>query len=180
MLMRCLEAGGLNPVYDRTSDTMNHSAPSDYVPNPNGFYQFNGEVNQGFDRMYVNRLIKFPISQLNNLPQGDYKVIILKRNPEEIRKSMSRWTPFNSWGTQEVVTYLYDEFMDGVKAKLLTIGAEVIEINYSDIVNSPTDAFNSIRDAGWNIDVNECAKLVDSSLYRHNLEKDKQYAKSRT
>lgn len=174
MLMRCLEAGGLDPVYDKLSDAMNHSAPSDYVPNPNGFYQFTGEVNEAFPILYNNKLVKFPIRYLNNLPDSEYKIIILKRDPEEIRMSMSKWTPYSAWGPQESATYLYDEIITGIKDRLSKLNnVSVIEVNYRDIVNNPLDTFNYIKESGWEINVEACVSMVDSSLYRNKLEKDK-------
>jgi hypothetical protein len=174
MMMRCLEAGGLVAVYDKTQDVMNHSAPTDYVPNPNGFYQFAQEVTPSFYQQYKGRLVKYPIREINKLPVGKYKVILLHRNPEEIRASMARWTPFNSWGGAETVTYFYDQFMAAAKEMLLKRNdVELLEVNYRDIVNSPSATFGAIKKFGFPIDVNECVLKVDISLYRNNLEKDK-------
>ncbi len=174
MMMRCLEAGGLVAVYDKTQDAMNHSAPTDYVPNPNGFYQFGQEITPSFYELYKGRLVKYPIREINNLPTGNYKIILLQRNPEEIRTSMSKWTPFESWGNDEVVTYFYDLFMAAAKEILSKRNdVELLEVNYRDVVNSPSETFNTIRKFGFPIDVNKCVLKVDSSLYRNNLEKDK-------
>lgn len=173
MLMRCLEAGGLGPVYDKLSDSMNHSAPSDYVPNPNGFYQFTGEINSAFYHLYEGRLIKCPIREVLNLPSGEYKVILLSRDPEEVRASMARWTPYASWGQSETLTYFQDEYLDALKSKLLERGdMDTIEIKYRDIVNDSIGVFSYIQASGWPIEPSLCAEMVDSSLYRNNLERD--------
>lgn len=174
MMMRCLEAGGLVAVYDKLQDVMNHSASGDYTPNPNGFYQFNQEITPGFYGQYKGKLVKYPIREVNNLPPGNYKIILLHRNPEEIRASMSRWTPFESWGKDELLTYFYDLVMLTIKQTLLNRDdVDLLEVNYKDVVNSPLETFNTIKDFGFPIDVDECVSKVDSSLYRNNLEKDK-------
>jgi len=173
MMMRCLEAGGLTPVYDKAADAMNHSAPSDYVPNPNGFYQFNGAITPAFSNRYDGKLIKFPISKLKELPQGEYKVILLKRAAKEIRMSMAKWTPFSSWGGQEAITYIQVKYLNAAKKILSEKGAEVIEVNYRDIVKNPLAAFQIISDAGWPINPALCAEKVDAYLHRNKLEKDK-------
>lgn len=174
MMMCCLEAGGLVAVYDKTQDAMNHSAPTDYVPNPNGFYQFNQEVTPAFYEQYKGNLVKYPVRKINNLPPGNYKVILLHRNPEEIRTSMSKWTPFESWGNNETLTYFYDLFMSTVKSILSKRNdVKLLEVNYRDIINSPSATFEAIKNFGFPIDVNKCVLKVDSSLYRNNLEKDK-------
>jgi hypothetical protein len=174
MLMRCLEAGGIDPVYNKASDLMNFSAPYDYIPNPNGFYQFNGEVNAAFYHLYYGRLIKCPIHEATQLPPGEYKVILLTRDAAEVRASMARWTPFQSWGKAETVTYFQDEFMAALKSKLTArVDMDIIEVEYRDIVNSPEETFAFIQSSGWPIDHVLCAEKVDSSLYRNNLERYK-------
>lgn len=174
MLMRCLEAGGLVPVYDKAADAMNHTAPKDYIPNPNGFYQFSGMVTPGFARIYDGKLIKFPLNKLKDLPPGEYKVILLKRAAKEIRMSMAKWTPFSSWGGHESLTYVYVKYMNAVKKLLATRGnVDLMEVNYRDIVKKPLEVFEQISAAGWPINPALCAEKVDASLHRNKLEKDK-------
>lgn len=172
--MRCLEAGGLDAVYDKSQDSMNYSAPADYIPNPNGFYQFNGDVTSVFHLQYDGKLIKCPIRDVLKLPVDNYKVILLSRNPAEVRASMAKWIPFQSWGKAEVLTYFQDEYLTALKTKMLERGdMDIIEVQYRDIVNSPLDTFTLIQSNGWPIDPALCADKVDSGLYRNKLEKDK-------
>ena len=170
MLMRCLEAGGLQAVGDKNLE-LNSSAPLDYIPNPNGFYQFNNLINDNFYSTYAGKLIKYPIRKIRYLPSGEYKIILLKRNPEEIRMSMSKWTPYKSWGKDETITYLYEEYIDLVLNHLSSLaGAEISVMDYKDIVQSPKQAFAKLVDAGWPIDTESAAQVVDQSLYRLKLE----------
>lgn len=173
MMMRCLEAGGIAPVYDKAADAMNHSAPTDYIPNPNGFYQFNMEITPAFARVYAGKAVKFPISKLKDLPPGEYKVILLKRAAKEIRMSMGKWTPFSSWGGQEAITYIQVKYLNAAKKILAEKGAEIIEVNYKDIIKSPLLAFERIKASGWPINAALCAEKVDITLHRNKLEKDK-------
>lgn len=173
MMMRCLEAGGLVPVYDKNADIMNRSAPKDYIPNPNGFYQFTGDITPAFARIYDGKAVKFPISRLKDLPQGEYKVILLKRAAKEIRMSMEKWTPLQSWGGQESITYVQVKYLNAAKKILSEKGADIIEVNYRDIVKNPLEAFERISAAGWPINPALCAEKVDASLHRNKLEKDK-------
>lgn len=173
MMMRCLEAGGLTPVYDKLSDKMVQFAPKDYSPNPNGFYTFTGIVDSGFYNLYRGKLIKFPFRELSKLPLGDYKVIVLKRSPGEIRKSMTRWTPFQSWGMEEVITYNYTKVVNAIiRALKGRSDISLIEVNYKDIVKNPLAEFERIKASGWPINAALCAEKVDSSLHRNKLEKD--------
>jgi len=169
MMMRCLEAGGLVPSF--TEVDLNVSAPPDYIPNPNGFYQFDGEVNSSFYETYNGKLIKLPIRHLLELPQGEYKLVLLKRNPAEIRASMERWTPHTSWGQDEVITYFYDLYFNELIAKLSErTDISITILNYADIVANPEQEFTKLVDAGWDIDVASASALVDETLYRLRLE----------
>lgn len=169
MMMRCLEAGGLSVLYDKASDSMNQSAPSDYIPNPNGFYQFTNEITDHFADLYDGKAIKCPIRNLLKLPQGQYKLILLKRNPKEIRASMGKWTPYHSWGKDEVITYFYDEYFTDLINLLTARGdIDITVLNYKNIILDPVAEFPKI--AHWGVDINAMASLVQPELYRLKLE----------
>ena len=167
MLMRCLEAGGLNPVFDPLSDTT-LNLNKGYIPNPNGFYQFNGQVTTAFYDLYKGRLIKCPIDKMLKLPPGNYKVIITYRDPQEIRMSMAQWTPFQSWGEHEAITYLYDEFITTFISELEKRGdMDVTIINYNNILEDPKKEFDKLVAKNWPIDISKMIEKVDFNLYRN-------------
>lgn len=169
MMMRCLEAGGLPVVYDKDANRMNESAPSDYVPNPNGFYQFNYEISDQFATIYDGKAIKCPIRKLVGLPQGNYKLVFMKRNPAEIRASMGKWTPYQSWGKDEVLTYFTTEYFAALQTMLTARGdMDITVLNYSAIVANPLLEFAKI--SHWGVDINAMAAMVQPELYRFNLE----------
>lgn len=171
MMMRCLEAGGLTPAFDKESDSMNEGAPFDYIPNPNGFYQFNWDVTENFYNFYKGRLVKCPVRSLPSLPAGNYKLCFIKRNPVEIRKSMAKWTPFNSWGSDETITYFYDLYVDSVIASLqLRTDFNIVKLNYKNVVENPTLQFQKLVDAGWPVNITAMASMVQPELHRNKLE----------
>ena len=47
MTMRCLEAGGLTPVHNPVAILLNQVL-HDYIPNPNGFYQYGKPITKDF------------------------------------------------------------------------------------------------------------------------------------
>lgn len=173
MMMRCLEAGGLIPVYDKESDSMNQHAPFDYIPNPNGFYQFQRDVTANFYEFFKGKVVKCPVRELLNLPVGNYKLCFIKRNPAEIRASMAKWTPFKSWGKDEVITYFYDLYVDSILTLLQArTDFNIVKLNYKNVVENPTLQFQKLVDAGWPVNVTEMTAKVQDSLYRNKLEID--------
>ena len=169
MLMRCLKAGGLTLVYDKQADSMNKSAPLDYIPNPNGFYQFTNIITEKFNKLYEGKLIKCPIRDLLRLPKGEYKLLFIKRNPKEIRASMGRWQPYRSWGRDEVLTYFYEEYLEVFFESLKERGDfDITILNYADIVANPIKEFNKLN---WGLNIKKMASMVDPELYRLKFER---------
>jgi hypothetical protein len=169
MMMRCLIAGGLNGVYN--TDTENQIFQDDYDPNPNGFYENNVTIDDLI--WYENRLTKFPFRELLSLPVGNYKILFLKRNPEEIFKSMLEFTPFTSWGRDMVVLEFYDEIIGHIISELnKRSDVNLTVLNYRDIVADPLESFNKLVFDGWEIDPVISASLVDETLHRFKLESD--------
>lgn len=173
MMMRCLIAGGLEGAYDEEFSIMLDLMSNDpeYHPNPHGFYQLSNPPTEFSVSMYEGKLLKFPFRRLIYLPQGDYKVCFLKRDPLEIEKSMQKFVPFTSWGSDSVVLEFYDQIIDTIINTLQQRADITLTVlNYTDIVKDPTAEFTKLYNDGWPIDVNAAASLVDDSLYRLRLE----------
>lgn len=169
MMMRCLIEGGLEGVFN--TNTENQIFQDDYDPNPNGFYENNVAIEDL--TWYENKLTKFPFRELLHLPIGNYKILFLKRNPEEIRKSMLEFTPFTSWGREMVVLEFYDEIVGHIISELNKRSDVTLTVlNYRDIVSNPLEAFNKLVFDGWEINPVISASLVDETLHRFKLETD--------
>lgn len=173
MMMRCLSNSGLEGVYDEDFnirfDLMLNNP--NYHPNPNGFYQLKETPNEYSVSLYEGKLLKFPFRRLIHLPQGDYKICFLKRNPIEIEKSMQSFFPYTSWGKDSVVLEFYDLITTTIISNLQQrTDVNLTVLNYADIVSNPTDEFTKLFNSGWPIDVNIASSLVDESLHRFKLE----------
>ena len=163
MMMRCLEAGGMQAVYDDAQDFMNVTHERDgYQPNPNGFYAMSGNEfkRPDFAQEYDGMLVKIPAGDAFMLPPGDYRILFMWREPVEILKSMATFTPFNTF-TYESVIHFYDQ---AVTAFVARTGAEIVR--YSDVLNDPFSTFAALTSDGWPIDAAKAATCVDPALYR--------------
>lgn len=171
MMMRCLTEAGMIGAYDEeVNSQLDFFAPDDYLPNPHGFYQLQRTPNEFTVSQYENKVLKFPFRRLIHLPQGEYKICFLKRNPLEIQASMQAFTPFRSWGKDSVVCEFYDLVIDTILNNLQSrTDINLTVLNYADIVANPTTEFQKLYNNGWPIDVNIAASLVNDSLYRLRL-----------
>lgn len=172
MMMACLEAAGVPVAYDDSNETLNMNY-SDYLPNPGGFYGLNTDFTSPFfPQIFANQALKFPFRFLAGLPKGNYQLLFLKRNPDEIRASMQAFMPFMPWGDDAGILEFYEIFVNALLEQVKERGDTIITIlNYADIVSDPTTAFNTLVAAGWPLnDVSAAISVVDPTLKRFNLE----------
>jgi hypothetical protein len=171
MMMRCLEAGGIETLVDEALDHLwNATASPDYQPNPNGFYNKDDNTFDWptFHRDAKGKAIKIPRQDLLIVPRGAYRLIYMVRDPEEILASMRSFTPYRSWGHMEVAVHFYDLVRAETVRRLRERGDfSVLEVHYADVIADPLGAFRKIRDFGFPIDPEKSAAKVDPSLYRH-------------
>lgn len=173
MMMRCLEAGGMDVAYDDSQEILNTIHGRDgYMPNTNGFYALSEDFSRkDFYQIYQGKTLKCPFRNLATLPEGKYKLVFIKRNPKEIRASMEAFTPGVHWGSDMDMLDQYDVIIDGLLNLLESRkDMDILVLNYSDIVSNPIVEFTKMKEAGWNIDVDKCASMVDESLHRFKLE----------
>jgi hypothetical protein len=90
MLMEALEAGGMSVVKSEARDEFN-SAHSDgyYKPNPGSLYEAPLDEMRapGWPRQHDGRVVKVVVPLLHHLAVHHYCVVMMKRDPEEIRQS---------------------------------------------------------------------------------------------
>lgn len=174
MMMRCLIAGGMPAVYDNSQENMNVLyRRGEYLPNQNGFYALDyGEfARPDFVEEYDGKLVKCPYFYLLKLPKHRYKLVFMQRNPAEIRKSMAAFTPGESWGINETITYLYTPIFSELNRRLLARGdVDAIILQYEDVVKQPLVEFEKLVKAGWKFDVAKAAECVTEALYRSRLD----------
>lgn len=171
MMMRALEASGLDACYQQSRDVMkNRFADSHYDPNVGGLYELEKRDYKclDFPRQFEGRLIKglnMCVVTMNIM--SDIKVVFMRRDSEEIRQS-------------------YDAFFDkqlGAIGNLNKRMAGIIErienrrdvssLNvfwYRDVVDDPHTYFQILQRNGWPIDVIKAASVVDPHYCRFRLE----------
>lgn len=167
-MMRCLEAGGLEAVYDHVRDELNVLYGKEgYLPNPNGFYEIGNEREffgkSDFTQVHDGKLMKCSHSLLLNLPYHAYRIVFMLRNPAEIRTSMKRFS--HDWPCDEVASDIsYNNVISSLMAGLAARGdMDIVTLQYANVVSNPRQEFASLN---WPIDHEKAAAMVQPELYR--------------
>ena len=135
-------------------------ADPNYDPNPHGYWVI--DPNKTHPWEHDGTLMKCPVYIVRFLPDsiGEYKVILMKRNLAESRASFKK------------------AFNEKIPDNLIQIGDELEQIapgrpnidltvvNYSDVIDDPLKVFTGLKAAGWPIDPQTAANLVEPDLYR--------------
>jgi hypothetical protein len=164
MMMRCLDkASDLIAEYDQKQDEdmkRLHANGEVYHPNPNGYYLSKEEVNP---QDIPGGLIKLSTRNLDWLKTqvGNYKVIWMLRD-EQMR--LQSW--LKAFGYEERPEY-QDIYQKNELDLLGRSDCKFTFVRYEDVVLDPAKEFTRIKEAGWPIDVQVAASLVDESLYRN-------------
>lgn len=170
MMMSCLEAGGMSVVKSAEREQFG-AAHSDehYKVNAGGLYEPNpAEMNQpGWPKQHDGTALKVVVPWLRALSVHDYRVVFLLREFEEIRQSYEGafGQKLKREGIERQVTEGLAQLHNRRDVRTVTT------LNYADVIANPLAAFNKLRSAGWPIDVEAAASLVNPELYRFRLER---------
>jgi hypothetical protein len=176
MMMRCLEAGGIEAVCDKSADsTLNDWLGSDgYPPNPNGFYQSPRDLlqRQDFVEYMSGKVVKIYLTNLKNLPPANYKVIFMRRNKNEILASMLKITKGKDAGREQRNVENSETLIPNILSELATRqDMSFVQVNFAQVVKNPLLEFAKLKNNfGIPIDIQAAASMVEPSLYRFKLE----------
>jgi len=164
--MQGLEAGGLNVLKSDNRDKFNmgHSDGL-YKPNPVSLYEMRPEeLSTELLEINNNSALKVVAPQIHMLPVHEYKVILLRRDSEEIRQSFEA-----AFNLKRPI-----EFIESNMNNLTTVlnnrkdVKEIIEVQHQDLMFNPLEVFSSLN---WPIDAEKAASVIDSGLYRFRKDK---------
>jgi hypothetical protein len=168
--MKMLEAGGLPIVTDgvRTADE----------DNPNGYYEDERvkQLHEAVDKTWLRdargKGVKIISYLLKSLPgDSNYKVIFLRRNPQEILKSQAKMLGRRgevSETSNERMLELMKKDLDDAQFFLRRPHFEVLELNYKETLEHPLEHAKRIAEfLAEPLDVEKMASVVDMQLYRN-------------
>ena len=181
MMMGALNDGGIPILWDESREyQMRHRDTEEYMPNKYGFWEIGQKVYMVFGYTATipdNHAVKIQYTGLPILAARDegYKIIMMRRDPAEIRASMIEWeikNPDSVEGTFDKDhpnwSHEYHETIRHNK-DILTMrrDCEFIEVWFKDVVENPLREMERVRDFGILIDPEKAIKMIDPTQYRH-------------
>lgn len=162
MMMRSLIDGGLDAKY---KDKKNNSGTD---PNPNGFYELPdiARKSKDFPRQFKGKLIKvlwkdFP--KMNVMEDGMH-VVIMRRDPEEVKGSFKRSFGRNLGLTNERIEEIYDDLIAHANNRKDVLSVTVVD--YDDAVYDPENTLKKVKKSGLPIDEKKAMKRISPTLKR--------------
>jgi hypothetical protein len=177
MMMRILEAGGLEVLKDDE-----FRPPSEH--NPKGFYETERTLKLGAEGettewlpTVVGKAIKTIAYQLQHLPpEHTYKVIFMRRKVKEILASSRKMglvrKDIELSERDQALSYI-TEFVFNEVWLMRQPNMEAIYINYNDILASPEEHLEQVRQfLGLPLDLEKMVVAVDPNLHRQRADVD--------
>ncbi len=165
MMMFGLQTGGLEVAYSKNRESLSSFGDNHYHPNYNGFYEVSMKEYKlsNFPLQYQGKLIKVMLWGLDSLAVNleGYRIIIMSRNPEEIRQSFE--AAFNEVISPDPDKILleYGKMMNRKDVQSVNI------LEYRKVIENPE---REIGNLDWPIDVIKAASIVDPQQYRFRIE----------
>ena len=165
VMMQMLHKGSLLVAFDESRPPDEH--------NPKGYFELAGGkiINQLMDGTFNlpahrGTIIKVTAYGLKFLPQGNYRIIYMRRNIEEVLKSMYKMGGETDIEKDRILFTKLDKF----SLKLMEDRADMhhITIGYRDVIDNPANEMERIASfLEETIDIDSAIKAVDSKLYRN-------------
>lgn len=174
MMMRALEAGGLEAVYAPSREDMRRKySDSDYDPNEGGLYELEREQYQAIDfpRAYDGKLIKclnMGVVTMATMPYG-IMCVFMRRDVEEIRQSYDAF-----FGKQlgmldpETFQRRMDLIVERIENRWDV--TSLTQLWFRQVVDNPMMYFRQLAEEGWPIDPVKAAAVVNPELCRYKVE----------
>jgi hypothetical protein len=172
MMMRALEAGGMEACYRASRDVMkNRYTDEHYDPNPTGLYELERKdyAHPEFPRMYAGKLIK--ALQMGpahmRAMEGGIRVVFMLRDPEEQRQSYMAFFGGQA-PTADQIAQRVERALEAAKNRRDTT---VMEIEYSYAISNPRHTFLRVASFfGVDLDIDKATAVVEPVYYRFRRE----------
>jgi len=181
MMMRCLHAGGMSPVYDKRKDKqLEHLSSEDYQMNER-FYELTAKdfFAKGFPLRFEGKVVKVLAPGLYRLPDYPYAVVFMLRHPVEIYASCI--AAFEVKQNESLLSgdvvpcyppspLVYYQTVFSLVERQRKKGWRVATVGARSTAKWPLRTFCRLADRGWPIDPCAAAAAVDPARLRFRKE----------
>jgi hypothetical protein len=171
MMMRALEAGGLEVVARESRDEYRKKFADEYYdPNEGGLYELERQDYKAFDfpLKYKGKLIKCLMAGKAHIAVvPKLKVVFMRRDFEEIRQSYQAFFDNELGAPKERLEALIKDSIEQLRNRK---DCDLQVFWYRDVVENPKKYFEILKNDGWPIDVEKAAAIVNPELCRFRKE----------
>jgi len=165
MLMQMLKAGGMPVATDEKREADEN--------NPKGYLEIEGIIdrlreNPDLIFRYTGQAIKIIAYGLQYLPPGDYKIIYIERDIEEVLDSIEKMIGKKDT-ERDKTRKSFTRLNEKIKKEINSRGdIEVLMVNYNDVIQHPEENAKKIYEfiGIQSLDVDKMIYSVDKNLYR--------------
>ena len=171
MMMNALTAGGMRAVYDKNREQVNKWYSDDlYKLNECQLMEINFRdyVKSDFPNYEDNSLVKIFDFGLCFLKPGSYKIILMTRNPVEIKESQAAAFRKNN------IRFDVDDYKPQARKYLRLMSnridqPEVTVLNYEHVLKNPLETFKRLKSKGWPIEPQRCIEIIKPECRRFDI-----------
>ena len=164
MMMQILQAGGVAIAYD--------SVRQPDINNPKGYYELEGgkiinSLMQGMFPLqkYEDIFIKITAYGLKFLPVGDYKIIYMVRDIDEVLESMQKMSGKIDKNREKILFEKLNKLCISLMEEREDI--DYLIISYNDTIKNRRETIVKINEfLGGILDVKDALEAIDVNLYR--------------
>jgi hypothetical protein len=168
MMMQALAAGGLTPAFAPERETMNaRFGDEHYRPNAGGFYEvaLSEYEEAGFPLAYEGKLIKVLDWAVARMAPHEYRVVYMRRDPEEIRQSFEA-----AFGSRLDVSHYEARTARNIALLNNRKDVQLVVCSYRQVIRNPSAHFLGLWEEGWPVDVDAAAAAIDPARCRFRRE----------
>lgn len=170
MMMQVLYMGGAKVAFDKSRSPDYH--------NPKGYYELEGGkiINRLMEgsfpfKKYDGMFVKITAYGLKFLPKGQYKIIYMMRDLDEVMDSMEKMSGPIDREKEKPVFEKLNSFSINLMKKREDI--DYITVNYRDVIDDTVREIERINKfLGGMLNVESAAQAVDPTLYRNIKNKE--------
>lgn len=171
MMMLALREGGMDVVFDPEREKiLKQYGDEHYSPNRGGIFELTRAQYQQhhFPRDYLGKTIKCLYGGITKISAlDDFKVVFMRRHPEEIRQSYQAFFGTDLKFKEEEITSRLEHALGVLEQRK---DVEVFQIQYRNVVEDPLATFRYLVGSGWPLVPEKAASVVNPELCRFRLE----------